>query len=370
MRRVSLNNPDYRSSLFSLRSVKLRTGLMVSATILLILNFIVLPVVFNPHFFHHLTTQKQNSIQQIVKDVLADNEIDNKMMRQIQDVTEIRLPNQTRFFLLYGELRNRLAMENAEILSCVEDISNGTIHVAVGAHGDVVQKLAFRIVYQKTSNPKIALIIDDFGYSFNQMTKDFIFFPQPITLSIIPGLKETRQIAQHAKLAQKQFLVHMPMEPLNEPFKDDGYILTTDLNPGMIRLRLQRAFSDLPDAVGLNNHQGSKATCDEKVMRPTLSELKRMNKFFVDSRTNSKSVAMDVARSLGLRSVANQAFLDGEDHEAYIRTQLLNVAEMARREKQVIAIGHARRNTLKVLQEMVPELVARGFDFVYVSTLL
>ena len=50
-----------------------------------------------------------------------------------------------------------------------------------------------------------------------------------------------------------------------------------------IRRRVRRALRNVPHARGVNNHMGSKATANERVMRLVLSELKDRNLLFLDS---------------------------------------------------------------------------------------
>ena len=200
--------------------------------------------------------------------------------------------------------------------------------------------------------------------------KEFILFPKRITLSIIPGLKESTQVAREAQLAQKEVLIHMPMEPLEEKYSDEGFTILTGQDPGIVRLRIRRACSVLPMSVGINNHLGSKATADVDLMRVVMSEIKTTGRFFVDSRTSPESVALSVAKSMKLRAAANQVFLDVEDDEEFISGQLKKLAELATTKGKAIAIGHVRKKTLHVLKSELPALEARGIELVFVSETL
>jgi polysaccharide deacetylase 2 family uncharacterized protein YibQ len=227
------------------------------------------------------------------------------------------------------------------------------------------------ILYQRESmtavTGQVAIIIDDFGYAYNDLVRKFLFFPKPLTISIIPGLDETGKVARDAKLANREILVHMPMEPLNEKFSDDGYTLLSGMDGGTVRLRVRQAFSKIPGAIGMNNHQGSKATADRAVMKAALGELKKQNKFFVDSRTNPKSVGVEVARELKVPVAANKIFIDAEDDEDFIEGQMNKLADMAAKNGTVVAIAHMRKKTFNVLERMMPLLEQQGIKFIYVS---
>ena len=55
----------------------------------------------------------------------------------------------------------------------------------------------------------------------------------------------------------------MPMEPHNyDSLSEKGFILTEKLNAQEVDERIELSFLEIPTAVGLNNHQGSKATAN------------------------------------------------------------------------------------------------------------
>jgi polysaccharide deacetylase 2 family uncharacterized protein YibQ len=255
------------------------------------------------------------------------------------------------------------------VLECQEDSRRNLYEMSIGNDSGIVHRLTIAV---KSSLPEVAghvaLIIDDFGYKYDELTKDFISFSRPLTISIIPGLRETQRIQRDAELAQKEILIHMPMEPLEEKYDKDDYVILTDMQPSEIHLRMQKALAQIPDAVGVNNHQGSKATADENLMRIVLSEIKAANKFFIDSRTNSKSLAYDVAKEMGVPTAANQVFIDTKDDVSFITQQMTKLGELASANGRIIAIGHVRKNTYRVLTKMIPELEARGIEFVFVSS--
>jgi len=311
---------------------------------------------------------KVTSVTQLT---LSDFYVRDKWLKKRRDGLFITIPDKWRFIEFYQELNRRLQQIDATILSCDEDMRNRKITLTVGKHGQPIEK----IVFQRKANLSpvagyAAIIIDDFGYSYNDVVKKFIYFQTPITLSIIPGLKESQRIRRETVTAEKEFLIHLPMEPLQEKYEDHGYILLTGMSPAEIRIRIQKVCAEFPDAVGINNHQGSKATADEALMRVALSEIKFQNKFFIDSRTNNKSVALDVAQSLGLRSAANELFLDAEDNEDFIKSRIKMLGDQAAQRGHVIAIGHVRKKTLKILTEEIPKLEMKGIEFVPVSKLV
>ncbi|HNW58156.1 MAG TPA: divergent polysaccharide deacetylase family protein [bacterium] len=289
-------------------------------------------------------------------------------VRKSEDTFSASIPRDLNIHRLTFTLIEELDKVDGEILRIVEDRRKGRLEYTVAVDGD----WACRIVLMRRESinvvsGRIAIIIDDFGYAYNDLAKKFLFFPKPLTIAILPGLKATSLVARDARLANREILVHMPMEPNKAKWSDEGYTLLAGQDAGTVRLRVRAALAQLPGALGLNNHEGSRVTQDRAMMRTVMAELKRQNKIFIDSRTSSQSVALAAAREAGVRAASNQFFLDAEDDEDFIEAQMNKAAAMASRQGQVIAIGHMRKRTYRVLERMIPALEQQGIRFVYIS---
>lgn len=343
--------------------------LSLAATVLLIFNLAVIPMVQKPHK-PKISAKESSKIGGMVREVLQAYDIDLSTLSVVDTLTEVPVPADFQLYDFYNDVRVRLKKGGAEVIE-VKRARSSQIVMSVGKRGVPVEHFLFkpRRISRATSG-SVAIIIDDFGYSFNKTIRDFLTLEAPLTISIIPGLDYSRKVADAAGINRKEVIVHMPMEPLNEPFKDDGYILLTSHDAGTISMRLRKAFAELPVAAGLNNHQGSKATGDARVMSAAMATLKQLNKFFVDSSTGPESVVERTAKQAGVRSARNELFLDAKDDAQFIRNRLLETAERAKKNEHVIVIGHARSRTLAVFKEMMPKLTAMGVTVVPVSQLL
>jgi len=220
-----------------------------------------------------------------------------------------------------------------------------------------------------TKTGKMAIIIDDFGYSLEPIAA-FTRLGRPITFSVLPNRPYTNLAATEALKAGLQVMVHLPMEPLNATQQQEPQVITTNLSDSEIRRLTREAIAQVPGAIGLNNHQGSRATSDERVMRNVLAVVKAHNMFFVDSRTFNTSVAYAMARQAGVKSGENDLFIDNSNKEEDIIKQLLAAAEIARETGQITVIGHARLTTAAAIKKAIPQLEAAGIKLVFVSDLL
>ena len=219
-------------------------------------------------------------------------------------------------------------------------------------------------------NATIVLVIDDFGYRNDSVSDGFLDLNIPITCAIIPGHSQSRKFAQKAFAAGKEVIIHMPMESsLNTPGENE-YKIKSGMTSEEVEWRIREVLKEMPEAIGMNNHQGSKATTNGKVMSVLGSVLKANNKFFIDSRTTSKTVAEEIMRSIGVPTIRRHVFLDNDDSKDKISERIDEVARLAQKQGIAVAIGHAKANTLKAIKDAVPKLLADGYQFEFASNVV
>jgi len=216
--------------------------------------------------------------------------------------------------------------------------------------------------------PKVALIIDDCG-QWPEIERGFIAMAIPLTLSVLPDVAYNHTIEREAAAAGKGVMLHLPMETISGMNPGPGKV-TTEMDDAAIATQVQRDLDDVDLATGVNNHEGSKATADPRVMNDVASVLARDDRFFIDSLTSGKSIAAATAHAHGVRVAARDVFLDNRADVAYTEGQLREAVAIAKRQGSAIAIGHPRPTTLAAVRALVPELRAQGIDFVLVSSLV
>ncbi len=217
------------------------------------------------------------------------------------------------------------------------------------------------------STGKIAIIIDDFGYRDDNVSEGFLALDAELTLAVIPGHQNSKVFAAKADQKGYEVIVHMPMESTNETRGEKEYMLTTSMTSNEIESRVEEVISEFPEAVGMNNHQGSKATSDKRIMNILSNVLKRHGKYFIDSRTTSETVAEITMRFRGVHTIRRHVFLDNENKQNKIREQLYKLVDKAESKGLAVGIGHARINTLEVLKQEIPKLKEYGFKFQFAS---
>lgn len=220
-----------------------------------------------------------------------------------------------------------------------------------------------------TGQGRLAIVIDDFGYSAEPISA-FAAMPRPVTFAVLPYRPHSNEAAARALSAGHQVILHLPMEPLAASEQSEASTVTVAMSDQEIRDMTAKAIQAVPGIIGVNNHQGSRATADRRVMRAALGVIKANNLFFIDSHTNGQTVAYDTARQLGLKSGINEIFLDGKNDVDYVKGQLRAAIRLAVADGSAIAIGHARPATAVALREMIPEIEAAGVKLVFASQLV
>ncbi|MFH0878004.1 MAG: divergent polysaccharide deacetylase family protein [Candidatus Omnitrophota bacterium] len=214
---------------------------------------------------------------------------------------------------------------------------------------------------------KIALVIDDWGY--NLRNQDFITDNDfHVTVSVLPFKAYSTHVAQLAFHKNKDVVIHMPMEPLSkEEYGLEEKTLLTTMDAKTVLRFLDEAMAVVPYAKGMSNHMGSKATQDRHLMKIVFDYLKGHRLFFLDSLVTSRSLARALAKTSGILCFQRDVFIDNESDPAYIRNQLKQLADVARRKGVAVGLGHDRPSTIAVLTEMIPRLQEEGYQFINLS---
>ncbi len=220
------------------------------------------------------------------------------------------------------------------------------------------------------SGGKIAIIIDDWGQS-TANCKYLREIPEALAVSILPGLRHTRDVANCSKLYHKLTMLHLPLEALhNYDFYPPNYIIKTTMKPALVSKIVDEDLAQLPSIEGVNNHMGSKGTEDTSLMRIIFKKLKKKGLFFVDSMTARNTVCAGLADEMGLAFGKRDVFLDNINTREAIIKQIMILAQKARRRGYAVAIGHDRHLTMQVLKEEIPLLESHGFEIVSIKSLL
>jgi polysaccharide deacetylase 2 family uncharacterized protein YibQ len=215
-----------------------------------------------------------------------------------------------------------------------------------------------------------AIVIDDLGNELAPAER-IATWKSPVAGAVLPGVAFSAASARALARGGKEVLLHLPMEPSGYPKvrPGPGVILRSQSDAEIVQT-LESDLATVPGAVGVNNHMGSAATADPRVMRVVARVLSDRGLFFLDSRTTLATVAERTAEEAEVPSVSRRVFLDDVETEEAVSRQFAELVRRAREEGSAVAIGHPYPSTLAVLEREMPGLEAKGVKLVKVGDLV
>ncbi len=232
--------------------------------------------------------------------------------------------------------------------------------------------------FESTGEPGkgvLAVVLDDVGYSPRPLA-DIALLEGPVALAVLPDSPSAPEAAALARRKGWDLLVHLPMQPASG--KGEPGAIGPGSSDAEISALVRGAVARLPGAIGVNNHQGSLASADRRVMACVLGVVRERGLFYLDSRTTAATVAGEVARRLGVPLLSRDVFLDdrateekaeGGPPEA-LATAWERAKGIARRRGQCVVVGHPHGATLAFLGRELPRLAGAGLKLVKVSDLV
>ncbi len=191
----------------------------------------------------------------------------------------------------------------------------------------------------------VSIVIDDCGYLPPNRVSEWFKSGIPFTFAVIPFTPYDREFAELSYMNGFEVIVHAPMEALHT--KGEKWEVKASDSIHAVKRKIELFISRLyPFATGMNNHMGSKATENVRVMKAVMKVLKANNFLFLDSLTTPRSVAYQTAKEEGLTAFKRDVFLDNSPDPEKIKRQLWKLAETAIKKGYAIGIGHIQTSTL------------------------
>jgi polysaccharide deacetylase 2 family uncharacterized protein YibQ len=227
-----------------------------------------------------------------------------------------------------------------------------------------------KIVPPRLAVKQVAIIIDDIGHDMKSL-RDLLNIDADITFAVLPLLPHSREAAETLHKANREILLHLPMEPLSYPKEKPGAgALFTEMNDAEIVSQLEKNMASVPYVSGVNNHMGSKFMADEEKLAPVFRQLKKRGLFFIDSRTTPSSKTPSVAKRVHLTVASRRVFLDNDRDYQKIYQILMNVIETPAGGAPLIVIGHPYPETIRAIRDASKVFREKGVSIIPVSRLI
>ncbi|MBL3592812.1 MAG: divergent polysaccharide deacetylase family protein [Synergistaceae bacterium] len=190
----------------------------------------------------------------------------------------------------------------------------------------------------------ICLVIDDCGFNVDYPRR-LTNLAIPMTFAILPRERSSLEVASLLRERGYPAILHLPMEAERDG-PNGPYLVGLAMDDEKISRTVATLLDEMPSLIGVNNHRGSRATSDERVMAAVLRPIAERGLVFVDSRTSSRSVAFRKAREMGVKAAYNSVFLDHEADHGFMARQWERAQDLAQRRGWVVVIGHVRPKTI------------------------
>ena len=338
------------------------TGLLIIAAA----GFGFYKLVYEPKVARALETGKQAVDAFLIKEVLVDpGLVTFKNEGKVLDITA-RMPARFDAASIKAVFERFRAGHRDYTLDFGGAKTDSTESVTVEMESPFSKVAKIRFI--RDFRPKIAVILDDWGYS----PKDLSYLSsikQVFTASVLPGLKYSVKAAEEARRGGKGVMLHLPMQPSRKMPMEKDTILASMTRGEIIRI-VDKSVSDVPYITGVNNHEGSLATENKAAMTAVMERLKDRGLFFIDSLTSAKTAAYRTAMELGVHSAKRNVFIDNKKKSDYNEAQINRLKAVAKARGYAIGIGHDDPVTLETLSRMMPDMEKEGFEFVLPAELL
>jgi len=237
-----------------------------------------------------------------------------------------------------------------------------------GARASVVFAHRRQVPPDKTSLPRIAIVIAGLGISASGTADAFTKLPAPVTFAIAPYGADLARLATRAGAESHEVLLQAPMEPFDYPNNDSGpQTLLTSLTPDQNIDRLHWLMSRFSGYVGIVGYMGARFTASEQALTPILRETAKRGLIYVDDGASSRSVAGQIAGSQNLPFVKTDIVLDATPTPVEIDRALARLEMAAREHGSAVGIANALPATVARIAEWAKAVEVRGFLLVPIS---
>jgi polysaccharide deacetylase 2 family uncharacterized protein YibQ len=220
-----------------------------------------------------------------------------------------------------------------------------------------------------SDQPKVAIIIDDIGFSRPRLTK-FLEIGIPMTFAVLPRLSKTHILAEEIHALGHEIMLHQPMEPFDPQIDPGPGALYVGDKSNKIDRIIEENIAEVPYATGINNHMGSRFTACQKEIKEALKVVKARGLFFIDSLTTRRSMGYKTAIRLNMATACRNVFLDNSPEEPAILLQLYKLQQHAEKYGHAIGIGHPYVETAKAIASFKGIIRKSGISMVQVSQLV
>jgi polysaccharide deacetylase 2 family uncharacterized protein YibQ len=217
---------------------------------------------------------------------------------------------------------------------------------------------------------RIAIVVENLEDTSYQLAVSVMSFPEPLSMSIIPGSKKAALIGQLADQHQKEIIIRLPFESQGKmPEQVEKSAIMVHYSKDAITTIVSNAVKDIPNFTGFANAWGSRACEDSRVMNIVLADIRKQHGYFLETRTTKNSVVAQVASALDCPFSEVNVRIEKKTAPD-ILAELKRCGAQAQAGGALVACVGASRQLCEALTAGRPWLKQNGIRFVFVSEIV
>ncbi|ATX80807.1 hypothetical protein Ga0123461_2408 [Mariprofundus aestuarium] len=200
----------------------------------------------------------------------------------------------------------------------------------------------------------LALVLDDVGYDLPAL-KRILALSIPVAIAVIPDAPYAQASATMAHEQGQMVMLHLPMEPTSEKYRNKmtPYFLHEKMGREELRETFQRGLDKVPFVEGVNNHMGSHLSEQMEPMRWVMQVCREQGFFFVDSKTSHKSVAAEAAELMDVPWASREVFLDHDLNPEAMQRAWKSAERCLEKGYRCVVIAHPHKETVAFLEKQL-----------------
>ncbi len=218
---------------------------------------------------------------------------------------------------------------------------------------------------------KMAIFVEDFGFQADQTTVEYLSFPEPLTVGLIPAKKLTTWTAQIANEYRKEIIIMLPMEPL--PFKlskQYDSVIMVHYPANKIKHIIAESMQAIPHFSGVTNYYGARVIDDSEVMSLIFSDISNKKAYFLYNQQAHSLPLKSIAKKYNLPIKPIDICLDSNTSISALQDTLRHCAMIAQNTGDIIVSSKPTTAFINALKHVLPILKQNGIKLVYVSDLM
>jgi polysaccharide deacetylase 2 family uncharacterized protein YibQ len=217
---------------------------------------------------------------------------------------------------------------------------------------------------------RMALVVENSEDTSYQLAVSLLSFPEPFSVSIIPGTKKAALIAQIADQHQKEVIIRLAFEPAGKvPAPLEQNTIMVHYSKEAIDAIVSNAVRDIPNFTGFANALGSRACEDSRVMNIVLADIRKQHGYFIETKTTKNSVVAPVATALDCPFSEVNARIEKKTAPD-ILAELKRLGAQAQSNGTCVASVGATRQLADALGTARPWFRQNGIRLVFVSEIV